>query len=107
MLDPSNPPGFRLEACKVAMPYVHSKCADTPSEVVQQITEVRHVIVKPPDYSDEERADLNRGLERVGAPHRIAEDGTTTMAAPAAEAAPAPDPLTVARSRLDRMRGIH
>jgi hypothetical protein len=114
MRDPSYPPGFRLEACKVAMPYVHSKCADQPSEQVQQITEIRRIIVSPRDVEVDEHGNatvVNEGYYANGDRVEPADPAEYKAAADEANAsrdAPAvPDPLAVARSRLDRIRGVH
>jgi hypothetical protein len=79
MRDESDPPGFRLEACKVAMPYVHSKKADEPSQEVREITEIVRVIV-PAKADPEYRDDRLNGDPFA---HRVVEPGIVHSAMPA------------------------
>jgi hypothetical protein len=110
MRDESNPPGFRLEACKVAMPYVHAKVAEQPSEVLQQITEIRRIIVSPREVEIDEQGNerlVNEGRYSNGdivEPSGDPVDRSDPKLLPSFD--PRPDPVAVARSRLDRMRGM-
>jgi hypothetical protein len=105
--DSSYPPGFRLDAAKAALPYLHSKKAEETSDgdpVV--ISRVERIIVRAPDNPHDPA--------RLPAPHEIVEPGEVRSSMPAAqEPAPwqsqadLPDAVTRARGRLDRMRGIN
>jgi hypothetical protein len=79
MRDETNPPGFRLEACKVAMPYIHSKKADEPSQEVREITEIVRVIV--PAKADPEYRDDRLNGDPIA--HRVVEPGIVHSAMPA------------------------
>jgi hypothetical protein len=78
------------------MAYVHSKKADEPSKEVREITEIRRVIVRPERVADDP-------VQPEELPRIVVEPG----AVPAAPPALAPDPVASARSRLDKMRGVH
>jgi hypothetical protein len=122
MRDPSNPPGFRLEACKVAMPYIHAKMAEAPSDKVAQITEIRRIIVRPRETEIDEHGVerfIDEGEYSNGEPLEPAATDPAEYKAAAERArvrrdalatpatAPEPDPVAIARSRLDRMRGVN
>jgi hypothetical protein len=96
MRDETNPPGFRLEACKIAMPYIHAKKADEPGEQPVQIHTIERVIIRPKD-------DPERPVQLDEIPHQVVEPGAIPIAAPPA----APDPVAVARDRIARMRGAN
>jgi hypothetical protein len=91
--------------------------------VVQQITEVRRIIVQPreteiDEYGVEHFVGEGKYSNGEPLPPRAMNTGTVqSAAAPGAAPAPdplsvarsrePPDPLTLARSRLDKMRGAH
>ena len=79
MRDESYPPGFSLEAAKVAMPYVHSKKADEPSQEVREITEIVPAIV--PAKADPEYQDDRLNGDPIA--HRVVEPGIVHSAMPA------------------------
>jgi hypothetical protein len=82
MRDESYPPGLRVECANASLPFCHAKMADQPSAVVQQITEVRRVIVSPrtdPDYQDN-AVRLNGDREIA---HQVVEPGVIRGAMPA------------------------
>jgi hypothetical protein len=58
--DTDNPPGFRLEAAKAALPYVHSKAPDATPAPMVQITHIERVIIKPP-RRDDDRTEITFG----------------------------------------------
>jgi hypothetical protein len=115
MHDDSYPPAFRLEACKIAMPYIHAKKAEEPNQDKPVITEIRQIIVHPRDYTDEDRELISKGFSP--APYEVhprrslddlaqPDEASSTVVEHGivrAEMAPerAPDPLTIARSRID------
>jgi hypothetical protein len=110
MRDPSNPPGFRLECAKASMAYVHAKKAEEPGDKPAQVTEIVRLIVQDPRTCPDTHPDVRRDMIQDGAARGVPipepdELGLVERAAP--HAAPALDPLTVARSRLDKMRGIN
>jgi hypothetical protein len=60
MRDLSNPPKERIECAKAALPYVHAKIAEEQQgDGVEHVTEIRTVIVKPPQYDEVTRAGIN------------------------------------------------
>jgi hypothetical protein len=70
---------------------------------------------RPPDHSRENRDQVNASFEQNSLPYRVTDDGDTVRSTlPVAQERPAssgpvdePDAVMRARSRLDRMRGIH
>jgi hypothetical protein len=60
MNDEMFPPSFRLDACKVAIGYCHAKMAEAPPENVEQITEIRRVIVRAPERYEQAQSDFSR-----------------------------------------------
>jgi hypothetical protein len=118
MRDEENPPGFRMEAAKAAAQYCHAKMAEAPSDKVSQITEIRRIIIAPREVEIDEQGNgrlINEGEYSNGEPlEPVASDPAEYKAAADearakrdALAPPAPDPVAAARSRLDKMRGIH
>jgi hypothetical protein len=114
MHDDSFPPGFRLEACKVAMPYVHAKMAEQSNDKITQVTEIRRIIVSPREVDVDENGNTtvtNEGRyangDRVEPGDPAEYKAAADLARANRDAPPETDPLTLARSRLDRMRGIH
>jgi hypothetical protein len=95
--DETMPPGFRLDAAHKAAPYVHAKCADQPSDQPVQIHEIVQVIVPSKRAPDEPVA-------QDEIPRQMVE---SCVVRAEMELETAPDPLTVARSGLDKMRGTN
>jgi hypothetical protein len=118
MRDEEMPPGYRMEAAKAAAQYCHAKKADEPREQVTQITEIRRVIVSPREIEIDEDGNgrlISEGAYSNGEPVEpgVIDPAEYKAAADEARArrdalAPAAtDPVAAARSRLDRLRGIH
>jgi hypothetical protein len=111
--DESHPPEFRLKAAIGAAPYLHAKKSEEPAENgVQPLNEVRIVVVSPPDRSESDRAKLNESFASSGLPYHVNDEGATVRnEAPPGEPEEAKpketDPVADARSRLDRLRGVH
>ena len=106
MRDESYPPGVRIECAKAALPFCHAKKADEPSDKVQQVTEIRRLIVQPESNTDHPR--------REEISREAVEPGVDRSAMPAEPepgdrhwAADEPDAVTRARSRLDKMCGVN
>jgi hypothetical protein len=97
MRDESYPPGFHLEACKVAMPYIHAKKAEEIGEKPVVIEKIERVIVHAKPQPDDQ-VQLEE-LERT-----VVEPGV--VRAEMASDQPA-DPVAVARDRIARLRGAH
>jgi hypothetical protein len=116
--DDMHPPELRLKAAGLALSFCHAKKAEEQSgEQVNQITELRTIIVSPPDRTEAERAHINESFASAGLPYRVDENGATVrrdaLTEPA-ESRTGPlskpeegDPVAAARSRLDRMRGVN
>jgi hypothetical protein len=96
MRDESNPPGFRLECAKATLPYMHAKVAEAPSDKPVEIHTIERVIIHAKRQSDDVAP-----LEEI---HRIEVEPGAVPAAPPERPA---DPLLVARSRLDRLKGVN
>jgi hypothetical protein len=58
--DLANPPGFRLEAAKAALPYLHSKAPEAAPPPMIQITHIERVIVKA-SRRDDDRTEITFG----------------------------------------------